>query len=194
MAFIIIATVVSIGYASGLEWAIHRFLMHRPIWKFRYAFHRHALTHHRIFKSDDTYHLQREKDKHTIPMAWWNGPALILLATLPSIPFSWWLERWTLSLIVMIACGAYYGIYERVHWCMHLPKERRIEASWFFRRLNGHHLLHHRYMNRNLNVVLPLADLAFGTLMLRSKVCFAQAQGPTVPDVQPRQDRPALRH
>jgi hypothetical protein len=38
-------------------------------------------------------------------------------------------------------------------------------------------------------VVLPLADLLLGTLMLRSKVCFAQATGPSVPNVQPKQRR-----
>jgi sterol desaturase/sphingolipid hydroxylase (fatty acid hydroxylase superfamily) len=69
---------------------------------------------------------------------------------------------------------------------MHLPKSRRLERSWVFRRLNGHHLLHHRYMHRNFNVVFPLADLLFGTLLLRSKLRFAQALGPAVPDVQPR--------
>jgi hypothetical protein len=42
-------------------------------------------------------------------------------------------------------------------------------------------------MNRNYNVVLPLADLCFGTLMLRSKVHFKQACGPSIPNVQPRQ-------
>jgi len=41
-------------------------------------------------------------------------------------------------------------------------------------------------MHRNFNVVLPLADLLLGTLRLRSKIAFAQPQGPSVPDVQPR--------
>ena len=40
-------------------------------------------------------------------------------------------------------------------------------------------------MRKNFNVVLPLADLCLGTLLLRSKVRFAQATGSTVPDVQP---------
>ena len=39
---------------------------------------------------------------------------------------------------------------------------------------------------KNYNVVLPLADLCLGTLLMRSKVAFAQAQGPAVPNVQPR--------
>jgi sterol desaturase/sphingolipid hydroxylase (fatty acid hydroxylase superfamily) len=73
---------------------------------------------------------------------------------------------------------------------MHLPRKRHVERSGIFFRLNGHHLLHHRYMNKNFNVVLPLADLCFGTLLLRSKVHFQQASGPSVPNVQPK--RPAL--
>ena len=79
----------------------------------------------------------------------------------------------------------YYATYEYLHWCMHKPKHRVVERSGIFFLLNGHHLLHHRYMNKNFNVVLPLADLCLGTLIVRSKVCFAQARGEGVPVVQP---------
>jgi hypothetical protein len=41
-------------------------------------------------------------------------------------------------------------------------------------------------MNKNFNVVLPLADSILGTLLLRSKVQFNQATGPSVPNVQPK--------
>jgi len=68
---------------------------------------------------------------------------------------------------------------------MHLPKARKVEKSWIFYRLNGHHLLHHRYMHKNFNVVLPLADFCLGTLMPRAKTHFAQAMGPSVPNIQP---------
>ena len=168
---------------SITEWALHRFVMHRPIGKFDYPFRKHALTHHSIFKADTTYHCSRVEDKRTIPMAWWNGPVLIFLATLPSVGLSFWLHMPSIAIIFLVTCSLYYAAYERLHWCMHLPKKRRLEQSWIFFRLNGHHLLHHRYMNRNFNVVLPLADLLFGTLLLRSKVWFAQVKGPMVPDV-----------
>jgi sterol desaturase/sphingolipid hydroxylase (fatty acid hydroxylase superfamily) len=69
---------------------------------------------------------------------------------------------------------------------MHLPKKRHVERSGIFYLLNGHHLLHHRYMHRNFNVVLPLADLLLGTMRLRSKIAFPQPQGPAVPNVQPK--------
>jgi hypothetical protein len=41
-------------------------------------------------------------------------------------------------------------------------------------------------MHKNFNVVFPLADFCLGTLLVRSKIQFAQAMGPSVPDVQPR--------
>lgn len=172
-------------FASFFEWVLHRYVMHRPVGKFRYAFHAHAVVHHQVFKADHTYHLHRESDKETIPMAWWNGPVLIAIGVLPFIAISWPLGQWSFALGGLLAFAIYYGTYEYIHWCMHLPKARRVEQPRLFRKLNGHHLLHHRYMHKNFNVVLPLADLCLGTLMLRAKTRFAQATGPAVPDVQP---------
>ena len=181
--------VASTVYASFLEWLLHRYLMHRPIGKFRYPYERHTLVHHRIFRADHTYHLIDEKDAQTIPMAWWNGPLLIALEVQPFVLAAFLTGQWGFLCGAVVACIGYYGAYEYMHWCMHLPKKRQVERSGIFFRLNGHHLLHHRYMGRNFNVVLPLADLCFGTLLLRSKVSCKQARGPAVPDVQPKQPR-----
>ena len=174
-------------FGTFFEWALHKYVMHRPVGSFRYAFHAHAVVHHQTFKADHTYHLQKEEDKETIPMAWWNGPVLILIGITPFALLSWAIGEWSFVLGGFLAFSSYYGTYEYIHWCMHLPKARRVEKPWWFRRLNGHHLLHHRYMHKNFNVVLPLADLVLGTLMVRSKTRFAQATGPSVPDVQPRE-------
>jgi hypothetical protein len=173
-------------FASFFEWTLHRFLMHKPIGRFEYAFRAHACVHHQTFRADHTYHLIHEPDKETIPMAWWNGPVLIAVSLLPFVALAGALGQWGLLVGALATLVLYYGAYEYIHWCMHLPKRRRLERSWVFYRLNGHHLLHHRYMRKNFNVVLPLADLCLGTLLLRSKIKFAQARGPSVPDVQPR--------
>ena len=170
---------------SFLEWVLHRYIMHRPLGKFVYPYRAHTLTHHRVFRADKTYHLVNEKDMEKIAMAWWNGPVLIAVAQIPMIPVAWLTGQWGLLCGTTLAVSCYYGAYEYLHWCMHLPKQRRVERSGIFFRLNGHHLLHHRYMNTNYNVVFPLADWVLGTLLLRSKVSFAQARGPAVPDVQP---------
>ena len=176
----------AVVFASLFEWLLHRYFMHRPVGRFEYAFRAHALVHHQCFKADHTYHVIDEKDRMTIPMAWWNGPILVLLCCLPFVGLAWGLGRWGLLIGAVPSFIAYYATYEYMHWCMHLPKARRLEKSWLFRRLNGHHLLHHRYMHKNFNVVLPLADLCLGTLVLRSKIRFDQPHGPAVPDVQPR--------
>lgn len=176
-------------FASFFEWVLHRYVMHRPLGKFDYPFRAHAVVHHRTFKADHTYHLTDDADKHTIPMAWWNGPVLIVITLLPALPIVLSTGHWSLAIGALLAMASYYGAYEYMHWCMHLPKRRHIERSGIFFRLNGHHLLHHRYMHKNYNVVLPLADLCLGTLRLRAQTCFAQARGAAVPDVQPRERR-----
>jgi hypothetical protein len=181
-ASFVIATI----YASFFEWILHKYLMHRPVGKFDYAFRAHALVHHQRFKSDHTYHLIHEEDKETIPMAWWNGPVLIALGIIPFLLAAWFMGSWGVLLGSALACAGYYAAYEYMHWCMHLPRKREIERSGIFFRLNGHHLLHHRYMHKNFNVVFPFADLCLGTLVLRSKIHFKQAEGPSVPNVQPR--------
>lgn len=183
---------LGVGFLSGIigasffEWTLHRFFMHRPSLGFRYPFEKHALIHHHIFRADHSYHLENEKDKMTIPMAWWNGPVLVLVASIPYFVFSFLTEKWGVWGGSGLAIGLYYVAYEYMHWCMHLPKKRAIERSGIFFRLNGHHLLHHRYMHKNFNVVMPLADLLLGTLLTRSKTRFAQARGAAVPDVQPK--------
>jgi hypothetical protein len=184
--------VIAVVYASLFEWALHRYVMHRPLGKFTYPFKSHALVHHRIFKSDHTYHLINEEDRWTIPMAWWNGPGLIAVGMTPFLLVALMSGKWGILCGSLLAGCAYYGAYEYMHWCMHLPRKRNVERSGIFFRLNGHHLLHHRYMGKNFNVVLPLADLCFGTLLLRSKVNFKQAEGPSVPNVQPRMPRPQI--
>jgi sterol desaturase/sphingolipid hydroxylase (fatty acid hydroxylase superfamily) len=119
-------------------------------------------------------------------MAWWNGPVLVALCQVPFIIAAVFSRKWGLICGAGISCTIYYAAYEYMHWCMHLPKKRHVERSKIFFRLNGHHLLHHRYMHKNFNVVFPLADLLLGTLLLRSKVKFKQAEGPSVPNVQPK--------
>jgi hypothetical protein len=180
------ALVGNVIFASFFEWSIHRYVMHRPVGSFRYAFQAHAVVHHQVFKADHTYHLINPKDKETIPMAWWNGPVLILMGASPTLILSAITGHWIMLAGAATTFVFYYIAYEYIHWCMHLPKARRVEKPWLFRRLNGHHLLHHRYMHKNFNVVFPLADFCLGTLMVRSKIQFPQATGPSVPNVQPR--------
>lgn len=177
-----------LAYASIFEWLLHSTLMHKPLGPMRYPYETHTLVHHRLFRADETYHLSShadERDKHTITMAWWNALVLVPISASPFILFALF-GPLRVGATAVVVLAMYYGMYEYIHWCMHLPKQRRVECLGLFRRLNGHHLLHHRYMNKNFNVVLPFADWCFGTLLTRSPRAFCQARGPSVPDVQPK--------
>ena len=171
-----------ICWCSVCEWLLHRYVMHRPPLGFTYAYNAHTKVHHNLFKYDETYHAQNEEDGKKIPMAEWNGVVIATLAGLPMFVFGY-----KMFILTFVVAMCYYGVYEFIHWCMHLPNRRHVEYRWWFRKLNGHHLLHHRYMNKNYNVVLPLADWLFGTLLLRSPVKFMQCKSDyCLPDVQPK--------
>ena len=179
-------------YSSIGEWTLHKHFMHRPLWGFYYPFQTHTKVHHHLMRADETYHLDDLSLKDKVRMAWWNGPVIIAIGGIPFYiaayavgMFSMALFGWAVGLTAVAIFCANYVVYEWLHWCMHLPANRRVESSWIFRRLNGHHVLHHRYMGHNFNMVLPVADWLFGTLLLRSKKPFSQVRGPSVPDVQP---------
>lgn len=164
-----VVTISAILCLSIFEWMLHRFVMHRPVRRFQYPFKRHVLIHHRIFGADETYHLARKKDKGTIiRMAWWNEPVLVIVFLLPSAALSILLGMWSVLTIFAVVSVVYFCAYEYMHWCMHLPKtKRRLIERWrIFKLLNGHHLIHHRYQQRNFNVVLPVADWLFRTLRM----------------------------
>jgi hypothetical protein len=149
-------------YSSLFEWTLHRYLMHRPF-VLRYPYRAHALTHHRLFRADSSYVLARQEDVHDIRFAIWNAPLLIGL----HVPLLWLLGRatgWPVLVPGLLAMGVYYALYESLHWCMHVPKSRRIERTAVFKWLSAHHRAHHRRHDTNLNVVFPLADFLFGTL------------------------------
>lgn len=142
--------------------------MHTKRKWFEYPFKAHAVIHHQIFKADETYHLQKDEDKHTIPMAWWNGPALALISTLPIFIIAYFLNDYSICKKVGISVYGYYVVYESMHFLMHLPIDK--QPWWFkkfhvFRDLDGRHNLHHLHMNsKNFNVVVWFWDWVFGTL------------------------------
>lgn len=149
-------------YASFFEWTLHRYLMHQPRWQ--YPFRAHALVHHGLFRTGSEYFLSDSSHFRKVRFAWWNAP-LIFALHLPAIL---WIERWLESNILwgaLLALVLYYFLYEYLHFCMHVPKRRRLERMAWFRWLDSHHHMHHKRHFSNLNVVLPLADLALGTLI-----------------------------
>jgi hypothetical protein len=157
--------------ASFFEWAFHRYWLHRP-WLPESCFTSHTLVHHQLCKHDDTFVVVEEEQEEALAFKWWGGPTLILINLAP-----WSLGAWGLAaagvpfpylaflIAFAVTMSLYYVGYEGLHHLMHKPALPFIVRSRYFRFIERHHRIHHIHMDRNLNVLLPLADLCLGTLV-----------------------------
>lgn len=147
-------------------WAFHKHVLHRPVPGLRSAYVIHTLQHHRFFTFEHN-EPDGTRDFHIMlfPPAFGPGLAAVSLA----------LGRYAIgplnpnvgALFTAMAVG-YYGLYELVHFASHLPADSAVLRLPWLRRLRQHHRLHHdpRLMGKhNFNVVLPLFDWLFGTLV-----------------------------
>jgi hypothetical protein len=170
---------VGVVQSSFFEWAFHRYWLHRP-WLPKECFTQHALIHHQLCKFDDTFHVVEEEQHEALSFQWWGGPLLVAINT----------ALWALVALALRAMGvelpylafvitfaatmsAYYAGYESLHFLMHKPSFPFIERSRLFQFIKRHHRIHHVHMNRNLNVLLPLADLVLGTLVTQAPAALA---------------------
>jgi hypothetical protein len=171
VAAILGAGVIGIVHSSFFEWAFHRYWLHRP-WLPESCFTSHTLIHHQLCKFDDTFHVHEEEQEEALTFKWWGGPMLVLinmtfyslvawgLAALGvKFPFVWFVAAFGVTMAL------YYVGYEGLHHLMHKPSLPFIQRSRYFRFIERHHRIHHVQMDRNLNVLLPLADLFLGTLV-----------------------------
>lgn len=166
-----IAFLLGVVQSSFFEWAFHRFWLHRP-WLPKECFTNHTLIHHQLCKFDDTFHVVEEEQQEALTFQWWGGPALIAISIAPWALLAIALR--TLGVILpyvaflitfTVVTSIYYAGYEGLHFLMHKPTFPFIERSRPFQFIKRHHRIHHVHMNRNLNVLLPLADLMLGTLV-----------------------------
>jgi len=57
----------------------------------------------------------------------------------------------------------HHWLWNKIHLEMHKP-EQRIFSPWpIYKSLARDHWLHHRYRDKNFNVVFPFADYVLGT-------------------------------
>ncbi len=161
--------IIALLWSSLFEWLLHKYVMHRPFLGSRYAFNAHAIVHHPKFAGDKYCSPHSKEDMEKIPMAWWNGPVLIVIATLPAVFVSWICDEWMLSIVVVSVMTVYFLLYEGMHYLMHDPKDttliRWVKSTKVFKFLDKHHFLHHEHPRSNFNVVFPFWDWFLGTLI-----------------------------
>jgi hypothetical protein len=165
-----IGIVAGVLHATLFEWIYHRYWLHRP-WLPPQMFTAHTLVHHQLCKHEDTFHVTEEEQEEALTFQWWAGFVLVAINMIPwaivallarGTGYPGWTVAWTVGGTFYV----YYLAYEGLHHLMHKPQIPWIENAGFFQFIKKHHRLHHVYMGKNFNVVLPLADLCLGTLVL----------------------------
>ena len=152
--------------ANFFEWAVHRYVMHRPsnIPVLRAVYSRHTLMHHQFFTEEEMRFADHQDWRVTffppyalVVFTFMSIPAAIAAGYVISPNVGWLLITTTTSM---------YLIYEFMHFCCH------VEDNWFVRNMpfvntiRRHHTAHHNQsimMERNMNLTFPIADWLFGT-------------------------------
>lgn len=163
------------------EWLVHGVLYHgrlpglARIHKIHHAGHHFALFPPERYVQHGPFEFMRVRSPLT-PFAMsdnrldnlissWGQVALHLTAGIPLILIpSWLLARsttFTLSAGVTLAVISWLLAY--VHGVIHTPRDRAIERQRWFQWLDRHHYIHHVDLGANINFMLPICDVLFGT-------------------------------
>jgi hypothetical protein len=167
--------------ASPLEWFVHRFVYHEAVFRPLAAIFTVHTAHHYAFFPTWRYTTagparrlsirRRTPDIHR---------SAVRNAGVRLAHFSWymsigaavvWWPAWLLTRNgwflagVLVSSAVVSNLFIVVHDTIHRPRSHRIvEAQPWFPFLDRHHYIHHVSLGANLNFLLPLADLLFGTL------------------------------
>ena len=148
--------------ANFIEWAFHRYPMHRPLHP-RLLYQNHALLHHLAF-TDETMPVAEPRELNLVMMPWYTMIGLFVIAS-PVFVAAGLLRGPGLTGVFLIAAVMYFLFYEALHALYHLPVETLARAGLrpggLFFRLRAHHARHHilrRMAHANFNVTVPLMD------------------------------------
>jgi hypothetical protein len=91
--------------------------------------------------------------------------ALHLVVGVPLILLPAWLFAHSGAFVVgsLLALTVVSWMLAHVHGAIHTPKGRWIERHRWFQWLDHHHYIHHVDLSSNINFMLPLCDVLFGT-------------------------------
>lgn len=156
--------------ANLVEYAFHRWPMHKLMQLFKKMYKTHSGKHHRYFNHEHM-NIECEDDIHEVFASPLTVIAFIFLIVLPLSFLTGFLFSPNVGILFFATCMAYYGLYEFVHFCTHLPDNHIFMKIPFMKLAKEHHKLHHntRMMRKwNFNIGLPFMDLLFGTLYKKS--------------------------
>ncbi len=156
--------IISCILMSFIEHQVHSQLMHRRNFLsertalFKRTLVAHAVVHHRHYSkvfSDKPVRPGEDKEirlnVHKAPIKAIPFAALIALVS------------WTGAAVFLATVCFHHWVWNKVHLEMHKPEQRGFSRWAVYKFLARYHWLHHRYPDKNFNVVFPFADYILGT-------------------------------
>src|SRR6185437_9458688 len=156
---IVVWTILSCILMSFIEHQVHSRLMHKKSSaRFQRTFEAHAILHHghysKIFSDEPVPPGEDKEIRLTVRKA----PIKALPFAMVISFFSW---IGALSFIAVVTF--HHWAWNKIHLEMHKPENRGFSHWGIYKFLARYHWLHHRYPNKNFNVVFPFADFVLGT-------------------------------
>ncbi len=149
----------------GLEWRVHKDMLHRRLPFFSELYERHERMHHVVYTADDM-EMRSQKEWALVLMPWF-AIVLVTAVLLPVALLSGWLLSRNCGVLVLCTGVAFFLSYEWLHLAYHLPHSHPVARIGFIRRLSAFHRCHHDPPNMkrwNFNVTIPLFDVIHGSL------------------------------
>jgi hypothetical protein len=166
---------------SVLEWFVHRFVYHEPVVPILAPIFTVHTAHHYSFFPTWRYITRgparrlaitkRAPDIHTstarnagvrLAHFGWYMAIGVVMVWIPA-----WLATGNSAFLIGIVISSIVvsNLFIVVHDTIHRPGSHRlVESQPWFGFLDRHHYIHHVDLGANLNFLLPLADLLFGSL------------------------------
>src|SRR4051812_24586087 len=150
--------------ANIFEWALHRYVMHRPVPGFMGIYKRHTLAHHQFF-TDHEPTIDSARDFRITFFPPYALTTFICMSAAGGLVLGW---LWSANAgwLLVATTTAVYLNYELFHWGCHVKDDRIVRHIPFMNTIRRHHVAHHDQaimMGTNMNLTYPVADWLFGT-------------------------------
>ncbi len=152
--------IFSVVLMSFIEHQVHQKLMHRrSIAAFKRTFEAHAIVHHK------NHYSKIFSDAPVAPGEDKEIRLTVRKAPIKALPFAIGIAffSWLGAAIFVTTFVFHHWVWNHIHLEMHKPEQRNFSTWPIYRFLARYHWLHHRYPDKNFNVVFPLADYLLGT-------------------------------
>jgi len=152
--------------ANFFEWAVHRYVMHRPsnILLLRAIYSRHTLMHHQFFTDQE----MRFADHHDWRVTFFPPYALVVFTfmSIPAAIVAGLVVSPNTGWLLISTTTSMYLIYEFMHFCCHVDENWFVHTMPLVNTIRRHHAAHHNQsimMERNMNLTFPVMDYLLGT-------------------------------